>query len=208
MFPVNGRIGLTEQQFSVLERTLKSHNDGEDLYPADKAFMFYVDSPDAILHVTKPIGITSGPMTDKVMELAVSVWNFYEEGFEEYFKEIVSNNNPALCLYDKHGEPVGWVLQHMTGDIGLLYVVPEHRGKGYGKYLLSTMAKINCERNGFAFSFAQTWNEKSCRLHEFVGMKKHSDIYLKQHFRFNPENERLKIKTLPSSGNGIRQCTT
>lgn len=142
----------------------------------------------------RPTGMTSGPMTAEVMETAVKLWSFYEEGFEEHFRELVSNGYPTLCLYDKHWEPVGWVLQQMTGDIGLLYVVPEHRGKGFGKYLLSAIAKMICERDGFAFSFAQIDNEKSCRLHEFIGMKKDNTIHLKQYFRCNPETERLKYK--------------
>ncbi len=48
---------------------------------------------------------------------------------------------PSCCVLDAEGKPVSWILTYASCAMGMLYTLPEHRGKGYAKVLVSTMAK-------------------------------------------------------------------
>ena len=51
-----------------------------------------------------------------------------------------------------------------------LFVTPEHRGRGYGKALLLTLARIAHERKGGRFEWmVLDWNTPSIRFYESLG---------------------------------------
>ncbi len=53
-----------------------------------------------------------------------------------------------------------------------LYVVPEERGRGYGKSMLTYLAKLAVERNCARFEWAVLdWNEPSIKFYESLGAR-------------------------------------
>ena len=82
-----------------------------------------------------------------------------------------------LAYYD--GKPVGFAVffhnfSTFLGKPGLyledLFVIPEMRGKGFGKALLSRLAKIACDRNCGRFEWAVLdWNKPSIEFYKKLG---------------------------------------
>ena len=95
------------------------------------------------------------------------------EMFDEHRAEAV------FAVVD--GREVGFALYFFNfstfiGHSGLyledLFVLPEHRGKGYGKALLVRLAQIAVERRCGRFEWSVLdWNEPSIRFYEAMGAK-------------------------------------
>ncbi|XP_029963246.1 glycine N-acyltransferase-like protein 3 [Salarias fasciatus] len=93
------------------------------------------------------------PATDSELESRISslkpshvslvnqTWKFggNQQGYN-YIRHLISNF-PSCCIMDEHGQPVSWIMVYDYGALGVLYTLPEHRGKGYAKVLISTLAK-------------------------------------------------------------------
>lgn len=86
-----------------------------------------------------------------------------------------------VVIGEDRGEPVGFALffhnfSTFEGKPGLyledLYVIPEERGKGYGKCLLAYLAKLAVERDCGRFEWAVLdWNEPSIKFYESLGAR-------------------------------------
>lgn len=118
------------------------------------------------------------------VDLVNNTWKFggNEKGYN-HVKYLISNF-PSRCITDEQGQPVSWVLLYDYCAMGLLYTLPEHRGKGYAKVLVSTMAK-HLSAEGFPiYCFIEEDNVVSHRLFESVGfIGDHS--YRAGWFKFN-----------------------
>ena len=64
---------------------------------------------------------------------------------------------------------VGFVGQHEEGSMGLLEVLPEYRGKGFGKALLAAAVNWQLERGQIPYSQIIDGNIKSYQLHQSMG---------------------------------------
>ncbi len=64
---------------------------------------------------------------------------------------------------------VGFVGQHEEGSMGLLEVLPEYRGKGFGKALLAAAVNWQLERGQIPYSQIIDGNAKSYKLHQSMG---------------------------------------
>uniref|UniRef100_A0A8C6SEM1 Glycine N-acyltransferase-like protein n=1 Tax=Neogobius melanostomus TaxID=47308 RepID=A0A8C6SEM1_9GOBI len=75
------------------------------------------------------------------IDLVNNVWKFggNEQGYRR-IKNLISNF-PSCCIKDEQGQPVSWILTYDYCALGILYTLPEHRGKGYAKALVSALAK-------------------------------------------------------------------
>ncbi|XP_019948048.2 glycine-N-acyltransferase-like protein 3 isoform X2 [Paralichthys olivaceus] len=103
------------------------------------------------------------------VDLVNKTWKFggNEQGYN-IIKHLICNF-PTCCITDRQGEPVSWILVYDYGALGLLYTLPEHRGKGYAKVLVSTMAKRFNDEGHPVFCFIEEENMVSYRLFKNLG---------------------------------------
>ncbi|XP_015260507.1 PREDICTED: glycine N-acyltransferase-like protein 3 [Cyprinodon variegatus] len=98
-------------------------------------------------------------------------------------KNLISNF-PTCCIMDTQGEPVAWILVYDYCALGMLYTLPEHRGKGYAKVLISTMAK-KLHAEGFpVYCFIEEDNLVSYKLFQNMGFTE-DDSYRALWFELN-----------------------
>lgn len=95
-------------------------------------------------------------------------------------RELFSEGSPAEALICRAGgEAVGMAIYFhnfstFLGRKGLyledLFVKPEHRGRGYGRALLLTLARIAVERGCGRFEWqVLDWNEPAIRFYQSLG---------------------------------------
>ena len=75
-----------------------------------------------------------------------------------------------LLLGYEGDELVGFVGEHLEGSMGLLYIFPEMRRRGYGAELQKHMIKRTMERGFIPFGQVEKDNRASLRLQEKLGM--------------------------------------
>ena len=126
-------------------------------------------------------------------EKDVSLILSFIKGLAEYEKlsnEVVATENilreslfkekaAEVIIGEYNGEPVGFALffhnfSTFLGRPGLyledLFIIPEMRGKGFGKTMLSFLAKIAVDRNCGRFEWwCLDWNEPSIKFYKSIG---------------------------------------
>ncbi|MBA7575556.1 hypothetical protein ES708_17386 [subsurface metagenome] len=102
---------------------------------------------------------------------------------EENLREYLFGPRPMaeVVIGEYRSEPVGFALffynfSTFLGKPGIyledLYVIPEKRGMGFGKSLLSYLAKLAVERNCGRLEWAVLdWNEPSIKFYESIGAR-------------------------------------
>ena len=121
---------------------------------------------------------------DLVMALAA-----YEKAPEEVVATLAdiesnffSDNPQVFCDFvEIDGQVVSFVVWFLnystwTGTHGIyiedLFVMPEHRGKGYGKALLAHLAKLCIDRGYHRLQWwVLNWNEPSIEFYKSLGAK-------------------------------------
>ncbi|MBN3309322.1 GLYL3 protein, partial [Amia calva] len=104
------------------------------------------------------------------------------QGFRNIQKLIT--NFPSCCITDDQGNPISWVLVYDYCALGLLYTLPEHRGKGYAKILISTISKSLRAQGYSVYSFIEEENKVSYRLFKGLGFTE-EPAYRAVWFEFN-----------------------
>ena len=94
----------------------------------------------------------------------------------EEMEQAVERNNVWLG-YD-NGRPVGFIGEHLEGSMGMLYVFPEARRKGYGMALQAHLIAKTMERGDIPYGQVITDNKGSLALQERLGMKRSEDLVL------------------------------
>ena len=110
------------------------------------------------------------------------------EATEEDLERALFGPAPAVFAHlaeNEEGEPVGFALWFLnfstwTGRHGIyledLYVTPEARGGGYGKALLTELARIAVERGYARYEWScLDWNEPSIRFYKSLGAEAMSE---------------------------------
>ena len=90
-----------------------------------------------------------------------------------------------VLLLEEQGQPAGFALffhnySTFLGRPGIhledLFVLPEHRGRGFGKMLLGAVARVALERNCGRLEWnVLDWNEPAIRFYQSLGAKAMSE---------------------------------
>ncbi|XP_046576313.1 glycine N-acyltransferase-like protein 3 [Haliotis rubra] len=90
---------------------------------------------------------------------------------EAYIKHLITTL-PSTCLYSREGALLGYALTYHYGCLGVLYVLEEHRGNGYGKVAMSQLALKHLQKkNKEVFVMIQRVNTASIKMHEAIGFE-------------------------------------
>lgn len=118
------------------------------------------------------------------VDVVNKTWKFGgdEKGYNN-IKNLITNF-PSCCITDEQGQPVSWVLLYDYCAMGFLYTMPEHRGKGHAKVLISTMAR-RLSAEGFpVYCFIEEENTLSYKLFTKLGFIE-DPTYKAAWFEFN-----------------------
>lgn len=106
---------------------------------------------------------------------------------EEAIRETLFGERPyaEVIIAEDDGQPVGFALffhnySTFLGQPGIyledLFVVPEGRGRGYGKALLAELARIAVARNCGRVEWAVlNWNTPAIEFYEALGARPQSE---------------------------------
>ncbi|XP_041645664.1 glycine N-acyltransferase-like protein 3 [Cheilinus undulatus] len=117
-------------------------------------------------------------------ELVNKHWKF--GGDKKGFRNITNliSNFPSSCITDDQGQPVSWILVYDYCAMGILYTLPEHRGKGYAKVLICSLAKRLHAEGYPVYCFIEEDNTLSHRLFKNLGFTE-DPLYRAGWFEFN-----------------------
>ena len=86
----------------------------------------------------------------------------------EELEEVVRRKSILLGYYE--GQPVGFIGEHLEGSMGILYVLPEYRRRGFGTALQNCLIAKTMDEGFVPFGQVEKGNRKSLRLQEKIGM--------------------------------------
>ncbi|KAL3050130.1 hypothetical protein OYC64_012218 [Pagothenia borchgrevinki] len=114
-------------------------------------------------------GISLSSLDESHVGLVNQMWKFAKNKEAVRMIRNMLANFPSCCVLDAEGKPVSWILTYATCAMGILYTLPEHRGKGYAKVLISTMAKRLHAQGYPVYCFIEEENETSYKLFKNLG---------------------------------------
>ncbi|XP_077060462.1 glycine N-acyltransferase-like protein 3 [Siphateles boraxobius] len=120
-----------------------------------------------------PAGVSFPPLSAAHADLVNSTWKY--GGDRNSYNSVLNYiaHNPSLCVMEEGGtEPVSWLLVYQHAALGLLYTLPQHRGKGYGKILVCMMARTLLERGHPVYCFVEEENDTSSKLFTSLGFQR------------------------------------
>ncbi|XP_060895405.1 glycine N-acyltransferase-like protein 3 [Labrus mixtus] len=124
------------------------------------------------------------PLAPSHAELVNQNWKF--GGSEQGFRNIQNliSSFPSCCITDGQGQPVSWILMYDYCAMGILYTLPGHRGKGYAKVLICSMARRLHAEGYPVYCFIEEENTLSHRLFTKLGFTE-APSYRAAWFEFN-----------------------
>ncbi|XP_064613175.1 glycine N-acyltransferase-like protein 3 [Liolophura sinensis] len=136
-----------------------------DLYYLDKKHLDIGDLPE---------GMRVRDLSPENACLVNDSWKFNSGGGSVSYIESCIERYPSIGLFDAKNQPVGFELMTHCGLMGSLYVMPEHRRKGYAKYITSALAQKCFDKRRTPFVILEQCNESSILFHEKLGFRKAS----------------------------------
>ena len=101
-------------------------------------------------------------------DIPLIVRNYHLVGEDEIVKIV---GRRALYLGFLDGEPVGFAGEHLEGSMGLLYVFPEFRRRGFGEALEKVCIAKTIEKGFLPFGQVEKNNVASLNLQKKLGFK-------------------------------------
>ncbi len=92
----------------------------------------------------------------------------------EELTEVVGRK--SILLGYSQGRPVGFIGEHLEGSMGLLYVFPEYRRKGFGTALQAHLIARTMENGFVPFGQVEKDNLNSLKLQKKLGMTCSDDL--------------------------------
>ena len=111
--------------------------------------------------------------TATVDDLPMLLANYDLVGPEELRKVVDTGN--VMLGYDGD-ELIGFIGEHLEGSIGMLYIFPEHRRKGYASALEKKLIQRTIDNGFIPFGHVVKDNAASIELQKKLGMKQADNI--------------------------------
>lgn len=92
----------------------------------------------------------------------------------EELAEVVRRKS-ILLGYDQ-GQLIGFIGEHLEGSMGILYIFPEYRHKGFGTALQNYLIAKTMEKGFIPFGQVEKGNQNSMRLQEKIGMTRSDNL--------------------------------
>lgn len=140
---------------------------------------------------TDSAGMSLGSLNESHIGMINQTWKFGQRDEAVRMIQNMVKNFPSCCLLDADRKPVSWILTYASCAMGMLYTLPEHRGKGYAKVVVSAMAKRFHAEGYPVFCFVEEDNTVSYNL--FKGLRFTEDpSYREAWFDFNCDQQNVK----------------
>uniref|UniRef100_UPI0037E82805 glycine N-acyltransferase-like n=1 Tax=Semicossyphus pulcher TaxID=241346 RepID=UPI0037E82805 len=114
-------------------------------------------------------GISLSSLDESHIGLVNQMWKFGNDDRNVGMLRDMITHFPSCCVLDAEAKPVAWILVYSKCAMGVLYTLPEHRGKGYAKVLISTMSKRLHAEGYPVFCFIEEENTASYELFRSLG---------------------------------------
>ena len=92
----------------------------------------------------------------------------------EELEEAVKRRSVLLGYHQNH--PIGFIGEHLEGSMGLLYVFPTCRRRGFGAALQTHLIARTMEKGYIPFGQVEKENRASLALQERLGMTRSDDL--------------------------------
>ena len=109
-------------------------------------------------------GFEFKPLSEKELD-------FVDENYGEPREYILRCLNSMIGAF-KDGKCVGFAGLHPNGEVGLLKVIPEYRGKGIGRELEKRIANRRIKSGYTPYNFVVVGNDVSVNLQEELGFER------------------------------------
>ncbi|TRY96130.1 hypothetical protein DNTS_015949 [Danionella cerebrum] len=107
-------------------------------------------------------------LNESHLDLVNGSWKFGCAESRIMIKNMLTNF-PSCCILDLYDKPVAWILTYSSCALGMLYTVPEYRGKGIAKALVSIMSKRLLSLGYPVYCYTEEENKISHRLFTSLG---------------------------------------
>jgi 8-oxo-dGTP diphosphatase len=94
---------------------------------------------------------------------------------KKYIRDRLERDISAAIIKD--GKPVAWGLTHDDGALGFLHVLPEYRGKGYGRDIVLARIAMKREKGQPVYCNIVPGNIPAIKLMESLGFEADRKIY-------------------------------
>ncbi|KAM9727357.1 glycine N-acyltransferase [Menidia menidia] len=121
------------------------------------------------LPATDCAGVSLGSLDESHLGLVNQTWKFGKnEGASRMIRNMIANF-PSCCVLDADGKPISWILTYASCAMGMLYTMPEHRGRGHAKVLIRCMSRRLWAQDYPVFCFIEEENSVSYQLFKNMG---------------------------------------
>jgi len=135
------------------------------------SYLMTVEKENLTNKTVLPHGITSRRLDFvKDFQFAFENWPYSKPECDTYFKALMKKH-PSVGVFDQDGECLGYGMSTEFSTMGMLFVKPEHRGRGLAKHITTTRAEQKFKDDSPAAVTISTTNQTSINLHERLGFK-------------------------------------
>ncbi|XP_069132448.1 uncharacterized protein [Argopecten irradians] len=133
--------------------------------------------------------------------ILTGVW-YKDVDYVKSVKRVLALGALSVGVEDSSGQLIAWTLQHVTGLLGMTFVIPEHRNQKLGKYVTVALAQKMIAQDGFCLAGIEEGNSVSVKLHEEVGFTKMDQPLVFSSFRQRDLEPDINLKMPSPSDKG------
>ncbi|KAG9274807.1 glycine N-acyltransferase-like protein 3 [Astyanax mexicanus] len=118
---------------------------------------------------TNRLSVQLSSLQEAHVDLVNRTWKFNSGKYSERLIRNMVRSYPSYCVLGSDGQPVAWILTYSYCAMGMLYTLPEHRGRGYARALISAMAQKLLSEGYPVYCYIEEENTLSYRLFQSLG---------------------------------------